>query len=53
MKLRLLILSVGELGKQFRQLPKEDIRSKKTCAMAAVARGAEVEFEVEVKRRID
>jgi hypothetical protein len=29
----LLILSVGELGKQFRQLPKEDIRSKKTCAM--------------------
>lgn len=33
LKLRLLILRVGELGKQLRQLPKEDMRSKKTCAM--------------------
>jgi hypothetical protein len=33
LKLRLLILRVGELGKQFKQLPKDEMRSKKTCAM--------------------
>ena len=33
MKLRLLILRVGEPGKQFRQFPTEVRRSKKSCAM--------------------
>ena len=35
LKLRLLILSVGELGKQLRQLPREDMISRSTCAMMA------------------
>ena len=35
LKLRLLILSVGELGKQLRQLPREDMISRSTCAMVA------------------
>ena len=39
LKLRLLILRVGELGKQFRQLPKDEMRSKKTCAMAGCLGG--------------
>lgn len=34
LKLRLLILSDGEPGKQFRQFPKEVMRSRNTCAMA-------------------
>lgn len=33
LKLRLLILSDGEPGKQFRQFPKEVMRSRNTCAM--------------------
>jgi hypothetical protein len=36
LKLRLLILSVGELGKQFKQLPSEERMSKKACAMIAI-----------------
>ncbi len=48
LKLRLLILRVGELGKQFRQLPKDEMRSKKTCAMAGgLARGARLEVQLE------
>lgn len=35
LKLRLLIFSVGEPGKQFRQFPKEYRMSRKTCAMMA------------------
>jgi hypothetical protein len=36
LKLRLLILSVGELGKQLRQLPSEERISKNACAMVAI-----------------
>lgn len=36
LKLRLLILRVGEPGKQFRQFPKEVTRSRRTCAMVEV-----------------
>lgn len=33
LKLRLLILRVGEPGKQLRQFPKEVTRSRRTCAI--------------------
>jgi hypothetical protein len=39
LKLRLLIFSVGEPGKQFRQFPNEYRMSRKTCAMMAGREG--------------
>lgn len=39
LKVRLLILSVGELGKQVRQLPMEESMSRNICAMPGCFEG--------------
>lgn len=46
LKLRLLILSDGEPGKQFRQFPKEVMRSRNTCAMVIAVRAQDLGVEV-------
>jgi hypothetical protein len=48
LKLRLLILRVGELGKQFKQLPKDEMRSKKTCAMVGGLAARSIRGQLEV-----